>query len=280
MTEKNLKKALIAVILVCTALASFFLIGDTTMKPEAHAATIASLDDKAQTVLKLTATSTVASACISAIPDDTATPIAEKLADFTEDFMLILCVLYAEKYLVTIIGAGAFKVLIPVACVLFGVGLFWKPEVMKRLALKFAIFGLAIFITIPLSIRVSDMIYANYSASIDDTITAAENFTDNNTNLAEAEEGEKEGPLSTLWSRISSTASGLADKAADLLKNYVESLAVLIVTSCVIPVLVLVFFVWLIKMVTGIEITIPAGGGRKKGPKAKVSNVADAMGQR
>lgn len=276
MTEKNLKKALVAVILICTALASFFLVGDRTMKPEAHATTIASLDDKAQTVLKLTATSTVASACISAIPDDTATPIAEKLADFTEDFLLILCVLYAEKYLVTIIGAGAFKVLIPVACVLFGVGLFWKPEVMKRLALKFAIFGLAIFITIPLSIRVSDMIYANYSDSIDETITAAEEFTDNTTELPENED-EKEGLVSSILSRISATASGLADKAADLLKNFVESLAVLIVTSCVIPVLVLVFFVWLIKMVTGIEIVIPTGGGRKKGPKTKVSNVADVM---
>lgn len=276
MTEKTLKKALAAVVLVFLALVSFFLVGDKTMKPEAHAATIASLDDKAETVLKLTATSTVASACISAIPDDTATPIAEKLADFTEDFLLILCVLYAEKYLVTIIGAGTFKVLIPCACVLFGVGMYWKPEIMKRLAIKFAIFGFAIFITIPMSIRVSDMIYENYSDSIDETITAAEKFTDNTSELTEAEGGD-EGLIASILSRISETASGLADKAAELLKNFVESLAVLIVTSCVIPVLVLVFFVWLIKMVTGIEISIPTGGGRKKGPRAKVSNVADAM---
>lgn len=277
MTEKTLKKALAAVMLIFLALVSFFLVGEKTMKPDAHAVTIASLDDKAQTVLKLTATSTVASACISAIPDDTATPIAEKLADFTEDFLLILCVLYAEKYLVTIIGAGTFKVLIPCACVLFGVGMYWKPEIMKRLAIKFAIFGLAIFITIPMSIRVSDMIYDNYSDSIDETITAAEEFTDSTSELTEAEDGD-EGLLASILSRISETAAGLADKAAELLKNFVESLAVLIVTSCVIPVLVLVFFVWLIKMVTGIEISIPTGGGRKKGPKAKVSNVTDAMG--
>ncbi len=276
MTEKTLKKALAAVVLVFLALVSFFLVGDKTMKPEAHAATIASLDDKAETVLKLTATSTVASACISAIPDDTATPIAEKLADFTEDFLLILCVLYAEKYLVTIIGAGTFKVLIPCACVLFGVGMYWKQEIMKRLEIKFAIFGLAIFITIPMSIRVSDMIYENYSDSIDETITAAEKFTDNTSELTEAE-GGNEGLIASILSRISETASGLADKAAELLKNFVESLAVLIVTSCVIPVLVLVFFVWLIKMVTGREISLPTGGGRKKGPRAKVSNVADAM---
>ena len=32
----------------------------------------------------------------------------------------------------------------------------------------------------------------------------------------------------------------------------------LIVTSCVIPLLVLVFFLWLIRAVTGVQITAPA----------------------
>ena len=119
----------------------------------------ASIDEKVDTVMKLTATATLASVGISAIPDDTATPIAEKLTDFTEYFLLILCVLYAEKYLLSVVGAGAFKVLIPLACLLFGASLFFAGKKLRPLALKLAALAVALYLVIPLSITVSDMIY-------------------------------------------------------------------------------------------------------------------------
>ena len=36
-----------------------------------------------------------------------------------------------------------------------------------------------------------------------------------------------------------------------------EALAVLIVTSCVLPVLVLLFLLWIVKMLTGIDFSLP-----------------------
>ena len=250
-----LKKVLVSLALVLLALVSFLLIADKMSAPDTYAGTVSSIDEKVDTVLKLTATSTLASAGISAIPGDTATPIAEKLADFTEYFLLVLCVLYAEKYLLAIIGAGAFKILIPCACVIFIIGLFWNPKVMKRLAAKLAVFALVICVTIPMSIRVSDMIYGTYKLSIDGTISTAEQLTEETAELAAAQDDE--GLIKSILDRLSESASSLSDKAARTLNNFVESLAVLIVTSCIIPVLVLVFFLWLIKMLTGVKISAP-----------------------
>ena len=93
--EKTLTKTLAVVVLILLALVSGLFIADRAADPASHQEVMASIDQKTNTVLKLTAASTAASVGISAIPDDMATPIAEKLADFTEYFLLILCVLYA-----------------------------------------------------------------------------------------------------------------------------------------------------------------------------------------
>ena len=253
--EIRLKKILLAAVLVFAAVLSFFPLADLASKPETHASSIAALDEKAASVLKLTAATTLTSAGVSAIPGDTATPIAEKLADFTEYFLLVLCVLYAEKYLLTIVGAGAFRVLIPLALLLLVVGLFWNPRTMKRIAAKLLIFALTACITIPVSVRVSDMIYTTYRGSIDYTLNAAEELTEETSQL----DGTKEdaGLLQKVLGELSETVSTLADKAARTLNYFVEALAVLIVTACVIPVLVLVFFVWLIRLLTGLRHTPP-----------------------
>ncbi len=255
MTETVRNKVIVCVLLLAVALVSFFVVAGKVSTPESNQAVIDAIEEKTDTVLKLTATSTLASAAISAIPGDAATPIAEKLADFSEYFLFILCVLYSEKYLLTIIGAAAFRVLIPVACLVTMVGLFWNPGVMKKLGLKLAVFALAISVTIPLSIRISDMIYDTYDESIQETIQAAEAFTSDTAELSDA--AEDESLFASILSKLSETATGLADRAARILNNFVEALAVMIVTSCVIPILVLLFFLWLIRILTGVEIHAP-----------------------
>ena len=247
------------ILLVLFALLSFFPAAKWAEAPETHRETIQSIDDKIDTVLKLAATSTVASAGISAIPGDTATPIAEKLADFSEYFLLILSVLYAEKYLQTVIGAGAFKILIPAACLVAAIGLFWNQKGLRQLAMKLAVAGLALFFVIPLSIRVSEMIYDAYQVSIDETISTAETFSSDTSALAEGEE-EKQGLIGSITSAFGSLTDGaenLTERAADILNRFIETLAVMIVTSCVIPILVLLFCLWIIKLLTGAEISPP-----------------------
>lgn len=246
------KKLLIAAVLLLLAVFSFLLIADKAEDVNTHTATLAALDGRAETVLKLSAASALASAGITAIPGDTATPIAEKLADFTEYFLLILCVLYTEKYLVTILGAAAFKILIPCACILAGVSLFREPKPLRALAVKLTAVALAVYLVIPVSLRVSDLIYRAYEASIQNTVTSAEELTEKTASLTEAE-GDK-GLVASVLERIRETAGTLTDKAAATLNRFVETLAVMIVTSCVIPILVLLFFLWVIKQLTGLDL--------------------------
>lgn len=253
MTETRLKRLLVVAVLLLCAVISFFFVAERASDVAAHAATISGLDAKAETVLKLSAASALASAGITAIPGDTATPIAEELADFTTYFMLILCVLYTEKYLVTVLGAAVFRVLIPAACVLFGVGMFWKPERLKAIALKLAIVGLALYIVIPLSLHISDMVDRAYAATVDATVESAESLGEKTAALTEAEDDK--GLIASVLDRIKETASTLTDKAADTLNRFVETLAVTIVTSCIIPLLVLLFFLWVVKQLTGVDLS-------------------------
>ena len=247
--DKRMQKLLIVGCLVLLAAVSIFLIGDWATDASRHADTIASLDEKTDTVLKLSGAAALASAAVSAIPSDTATPIAEELADFTTYFLLILCVLYSEKYLVTILGAAAFRVLIPCAQAVFGVSLYWKRQGLRQLALKLAVIGLALFIVIPVSLHVSDMIYRAYDASIQATLTEAEDLDEKTAAYDWTDLGD--GPI---WNIAGHAAREFKEKAVDALSRFVECLAVMIVTACIIPILVLLFFLWLIRQLTGVDL--------------------------
>ena len=250
--NKPVTKVVICLALIVIAVVSFFPIAQRYTSPERYTDYVASIDEKTETVLKLMAASTVTSAGITAIPGDTATPIAEKLADFSEYFLLILCVLYAEKYLLTIIPYGVFKGLIPLTCALFIAGRIWNPRLLDKQGFKLLLIGRPLLLVIPLSVRTSDMIYNTYKESIDSTLASAEALTDETTELSEAQQDPN--VLNRLLNRLSETTGGMVEKASSILNRFVETLAVMIVTSCLIPILVLLFFFWVIKQLTGVDL--------------------------
>ena len=250
--NKPVTKVVICLALIVIAVVSFFPIAQRYPSPDRYTDYAVSIDEKTETVLKLMAASTVTSAGITAIPGDTATPIAEKLADFSEYFLLILCVLYAEKYLLTIIPYGVFKGLIPLTCALFIAGRIWNPRLLDKQGFKLLLIGIALLMVIPLSVRTSDMIYNTYKESIDTTLASAEALTDETSELSEAQQDPN--VLNRLLNRLSETTGGIVEKASGILNRFVETLAVMIVTSCLIPILVLLFFFWVIKQLTGIDL--------------------------
>lgn len=257
-TKKKLWIKAAAAILI--ALISFFVLGKMTTSPEFHEKTIASLDEKKTTVMELTAASTAASAAVTLIPGDTATPIADKLADLSTYFLVVLCALYLEKYLLTITGFAAFKILIPAACLIYLIGLFRESEFYRQLVAKLTLFGLAIVLVIPVSVGAGDMIQATYEASIENTIASAKEATQEIENSTE----ESQGAISSFFSKIKDGVAGAIDRAENILSDFVESLAIMIVTSCVIPVLVFVFFAWLVKAIWGIDVPMPKKKEKKK----------------
>lgn len=253
MDEKK-KKILKAVIPIVIALLSMFVIARFASSAEFHAKTIQSLDEKKSTVMQLTAASTAASAAISLLPGDTGIPIAEKLTDLSSYFLIVLCALYLEKYLLTITGYASFVILIPIACVLLSYNVFKQSESVHLVAKKIALFALAIVIAVPASVKVSDLVESTYNASMENTIASAKEATEDIEKSAKDSEDEEEGFLSGIISSVQSGVSGVLEKVQTVLNNFIEALAVMIVTSCVIPIAVLFFFAWIIKQVLGIEI--------------------------
>lgn len=241
--NQNSKKILSIVLPVIIAVFSIFVLAKPASSPTTYAKTIASLDEKKTTVMELTAASTAVSAAITLIPGDTATPIAEKLADLSTYFLVVLCAIYLEKYMLTLAGFAVFKVMVPAVCILFIVNVFRKSEACKRLMKKIGVLSLALIFLVPVSVKVSDFIQNTYEESINETISSAKEMS----NELEDEEDK------SLWDRITDGATSAVKKVEQSLNQFVEALAVLIVTSCIIPILILVFFVWLMKMLLGMD---------------------------
>lgn len=247
--EKYSKKILICAVLLLVAVVFALPIADLASAPATHGALIASIDDKVATVMKLTSSCTVASVGISAIPGDTASPIAQKLADLSFYFLLILCVLYTEKYMLTVIGLAAFRVLIPCACVLGMASLFSAARGCRKLAVRLVVLALALYVAIPAAIGLSDFVYRNYETSFASTMESAEQLTQETNQLTQAD-GDR-NIISSILNQLSETALSLSNKAANILSRFVETVAVLIVTSCVLPLLGLAFILWIVKLLTG-----------------------------
>ena len=260
---KNRKMLLQAALPLLAALISIFVLSKYAASPEFHQKTIQALDEKKTTVMELAAASTAASAAITLIPGDTATPIAEKLADFSTYFLVVICAIYLEKYLVTITGYAAFMILIPLACVLLAINAYWKSRTCVNVALKLILFGMAISLVIPASVKVSDMIETAYESSIEETIDSAKQAAGLIESNAEEQESEteKKGFLDGIISGVQDSVANVAEKVESILNNFIEALAVMLVTSCVIPILVMVFFVWIIKMVLNVDVSWPRRGG-------------------
>lgn len=289
------KKCIIAVILLLVDILSITVVGKYTSAPENHQKTIASLDEKKQTVMELTAASTVTSALITLLPGDTATPIAEKMADVSGYLLIVLCAIYLEKYLVTITGYVAFTYLIPAACVLWILNLFFANATVRKLAAKLAVFGIAIFLVVPASVKISDLIGDTYQAQIEATIEDAKSTQNilensdpgNDTGEAEIGTGTTEaatantqektnsesGSVSNIFDWAKDAFSNAKDSVANVVENvtisteelvqkvenslnhFIEAVAVMIITSCVIPMLVLLLFFWMVKIVLDVDLS-------------------------
>lgn len=252
MGGKYAKPALKAAALVLAALLSIFVLTKYAVSPDSHRATIAALEDKRTTVMELTAASTAASAAITLLPGDAATPIADKLADLSTYFLLVLCAIYLEKYLVIITGYASFLFLIPAACGLLAIDAFRRSGVLRNISLRLLALAAAIFLVVPASVQASNIIEAVYDSSIQSTLDSAKETTEAIEDQAEGTEDQ--GLLSGLLSTVKDGVSGAVDAAENVLNRFIEALAVMIVTSCVIPILVLFFFVWVIKLILGVEL--------------------------
>lgn len=249
----QLKKAAIAMGLVFLALLCAVVIASKVSTPEFHSGTIQAIEKNIGTVMKLTGASTAASAAISLMPGDIATPIAEKLADFSTYFLIVLCVLYVEKFFVIVAGYITFCVCFPGAFLCLAADQFAKFDLLKIWAAKLILVGGLVFTLVPASVKLSNFIYTIYQPSIDQTINSAVNITKD---IREAVEEQNEEPedknfLEKAFDKVTKGATVATDTIQKMISKYVEVLAVMIVISCVIPVVVCLIFLKVIKAIFG-----------------------------
>ena len=258
--NNNVSKIIAVVILIVTALISLFGISNKVSAPEFHQKSLKLLDDKKMTVATMTGAVAAASTAISAIPGDATTPIANEIMDMASYLLIITGVIFLEKLLLTLTGLIAFKFLIPISCCLGIIYIFWKKDILKSLAVKLSVFGILIFLIVPLSTYVSSWIENNYKDTIAISADDVENIDFEEKN---EEETKDEGFINGIKNKaqditenITSGISSGLEKAKQLLSRLIDAIAVLIITTCVIPIFVMIFLIWIIKMIFGINIPV------------------------
>lgn len=274
MKEKlNVKNFFTVIVLIGIALISMLWISKVASSIEFHEETIKHLDEKKLTVMELTAATAGSATAIAAIPSDATTPLANQIMDMSSYLIVVIGVIFLEKILLTLTGKLTFLIIIPIACLLYVIYIFVQKEVLRNLAIKLAIFGIVIFTIVPISVKLSDFIEENYGTSITQTIESAKALESNEEEVKQEEQKEE-----NWWNKITSSVSNavlnigegvneLIEKGKLILSNFIDAIAILIITTCVIPIMVLFVLTWVIKII--FDITIPVKTIKPNLPKFK-----------
>lgn len=261
------------VLLIVAALVSEFALRPHFEQVETWGSTIEVIDAKKSNVLALTTSSLALSAAITAIPDDAGTPVAEQLSQLAGNLGIVLAVLYLEKYLLTILSFLSFGVLIPIVCVLFAISLgihgrLSTSRVLRVLGMRVLIVAAITITVVPASVWVTQRVDETYQVSIaqeeakakakaeekaaKESKSKSEQKQENKSFLDQLVDGAAQ-----LGSALSSGVQSLTDSVITQATNLIEGAIVMIVTSCLIPLLVLAAFLWMGHALLGIDVSAP-----------------------
>ena len=123
----------------------------------------------------------------------------------------------------------------------------------RVMACKFLAFGLDLFLLVPSCVQVCQVIENTYDTSIQAAIESAQNATE----FTKPENEEEKNIFEKALSSVTDTLTAAAESVKNILNNFIEAIAIMLITSCVIPILIIVIFVWIINALTGLNITLP-----------------------
>ena len=272
-----LSRVIVTAVCAVLALASFTALSARFSSIDSYEHEIAVLDEKRASATELFIAAVGASAGITMIPDDACTPIANELAEIGKDLAIVSGVILLEKYLMTITGYAFFKALVPLCLVLFAIG-YWKDAAdpmrssLLNGAIKVLIVGAIIWQAVPVSVRVIDLFDATYDETISQAIESAQQagaIAEDDKAIEEVvteEDQSQKGWLGTVMDAVgaagdtiasgvskaataaTSGASKLVAWAKVVLTQVTEGFAVLVVTSCIVPVAMPLIAYWLVKV--------------------------------
>ena len=246
-------------VLVLIGVFSFFVI--TSWLPDRGFIkdSIKSVEESSNTVMKFSAATLSTSLAISALPDDFATPLADSLADMNIYFIAILVMLHFEQLLIRYGVKLAFAIAIPVACGIGILSILLKKELLKGIAARVAVLGLAVALVVPCSTHITNYVAADLTAYVENTIADTEDGADK---LNEAMDGGTEEQtifekLSDLFQTAINDMSNLLTHFQNTIRKCMNSIAILILTNCLMPIVNFFILKWILKETFHIALPMP-----------------------
>ena len=221
--------------------------------------TIQHLEESQNTIMKFSGTTIATSLSLSALPNDFASPLASTVSDLNTYFIFIFAVLFVEK-LVVIEGIKIALVwMIPAACILYIAAILTSKEMFKNFAKKLLILGISIIMVIPISTHFTETVCADYLTYVDETIEEADAGANKINELMAEENGD-----ATFFDKLTDAFKTAIRDVNDLLayfknvvKKCVNSVAVMIVTTFVLPMLTMLLFRWLLTELFALHLPVP-----------------------
>ena len=239
------KRITIAIVLVVIAAISFAAIGSWAASPDTYDGSMQTLEDVQGQALAMTASATGLATAAALVPGDATSPIANKLMDLSGYMVLVYVFITLEKYLLTLTGSLAFKILIPLGLLAFAfaVAFFYGKETLwnitTKVATKMILAAFLFWALVPASLWVTNVINDTYDYAYSDEA---------------AGEIEEDSSGFSLGAKVSEKI----DELEDAMNKLIEGIAVMIVTTCVIPICVLLLFLLIIRSVTGLNFAMPS----------------------
>lgn len=259
LSAKHAALAIKILSLTLAAVLSFFVAATKLPESDFVNDSLESVEDSNNTVMQFSAATLSASLAISALPDDFATPLADNLADMNGYFVAILVVLFLEKILIRYGIQAAFVILIPLACFAGILFIATKKDLLKGLAVRFCILGLAVAFVVPCNTHITGIVASDLTAYVNETI---EETAGGAGKLNEAmEDGAEDKTIFEKMSDLFQTAirdiSDLMLHFQNTIRRCMNSIAILILTNCLMPLLTFFILKWLLKELFQIALPMP-----------------------
>lgn len=254
--SEKLAKVLLAVfIIVFSANVLYYKIPET----EYLKSTVESLEESQNTIMTFSGTTLAASLALSALPDDFGTPLANTISDLNMYFVFILIVVFVEKLIVIEGTKISLAYIIPAACILYVIFMLTSKEVFKKFANKLLILGISLVVVIPFSTHFTETVCDDYLVYVDQTIEETDAGATKINEIMSSSDEE-----ATIFDRLSNAFKTAIQSVSDLLTYFknivrkcVNSVAIMIVITFVLPLMILMLFRWLLKELFALNVSLP-----------------------
>lgn len=251
-------KCLIALLILLATLSGSVASAKATDLP-VFSRSVETLDESKTVVMKVTGATIALSFAITLLPDDWGTPLADSLADMNKYLVFMLGMIYFENLLVTKGIPIIFKYLLPIAFLLLIIYLIattkWVKKVAIKLSLKIFALSLVLILVVPCGTAISNRLCSGSMSYVNDAITLAEDGADKVEGMSENASEDK-----SFYERISELFNTAIGGVQDLFNYYkgivgkfVNSIAILAVAYCVIPVLTFLILFWILNQMLQLE---------------------------